>query len=42
MSEQASPALADAVVLDEQEQPHKVSELWSDKPAVILWVRHFG
>jgi hypothetical protein len=35
-------ALTDAQVLDEEGQPHPLGELWHNRPAVILFVRHFG
>jgi hypothetical protein len=40
--ETAPQALTDAQVLDEQSQPHSLGELWRTRPAVILFVRHFG
>jgi hypothetical protein len=42
MMDQAPKALAQAEVLDEGGQPHKVAELWRERPAVVHFVRHFG
>ena len=42
MSDKVPDALAAAEILDEEGKPHPVAELWSDQPAVIMWVRHFG
>jgi hypothetical protein len=30
------------VVFDEQNHPVELGSLWQDKPAVIVFVRHFG
>jgi hypothetical protein len=38
----AEPALANAEVVDTDEKPRPLSALWRDRPALILWVRHFG
>jgi hypothetical protein len=35
-------ALAAAEVKDVEGRPVRLGSLWSDKPAVIVWVRHFG
>jgi hypothetical protein len=35
-------ALAQAEVLDAHGQPHKMSELWKERTAVVHFVRHFG
>ncbi|HYV65981.1 MAG TPA: hypothetical protein VE964_07040 [Myxococcales bacterium] len=36
------PALADVEVKDVQGNPVRVGSLWADRPAVVIWVRHFG
>ena len=40
--EHVPEALSQAEVVDEQGQPHKMDELWRERPAVIHFVRHFG
>jgi hypothetical protein len=42
MMETVPEALANAEVLDEQGQPHKMSSLWAERTAVVHFVRHFG
>ena len=34
--------LATMTVLDEAGQPVALGSLWKDKPAVLVFVRHFG
>ena len=34
--------LATMTVLDAQQQPITLGTLWKDKPAVLVFVRHFG
>ena len=34
--------LAKLTVLDEQGNPVEVGTFWKDKPAVLVFVRHFG
>ncbi len=36
------PALADVNVTDTEGNPVRLGSLWSDRPAVVIWVRHFG
>ena len=38
----APKALADAAVLDRDGAPHRLREWWSDRPCVLLFLRHFG
>jgi hypothetical protein len=40
--EKIPEALAQAEVLDEHGAPHKMAELWAERPAVVHFVRHFG
>jgi hypothetical protein len=42
MSSRVSEALGAAVVRDTDGHARPLGELWSARPAVILWVRHFG
>ena len=35
-------ALADKVLLDAAENPHRLGDLWADRPEVVLFLRHFG
>lgn len=42
MSEPVPAALAQAEVLDAEGRPHQMAELWRERPAVVLFVRHFG
>ena len=34
--------LSDATVLDLEGRPFRLGTLWSDRPAVVAFVRHFG
>ena len=36
------PALADLNVTDTDGNPVRLVSLWADRPAVVIWVRHFG
>lgn len=36
------PALADATVLDASGAPRPLGALWSERPAVVVFLRHFG
>jgi hypothetical protein len=40
--EKVPEKLAQAEVLDDAGQPHRVADLWKERPAVIHFVRHFG
>ena len=35
-------ALADTVLIDPDENPVRLGDLWKDRPEVILFLRHFG
>lgn len=39
---QVSPEAAAATVFDLSGQPHALSELWSQRPAALVFLRHFG
>lgn len=34
--------LSDIPVLDPHGQSHRLGEVWSDHPVVLLFIRHFG
>jgi hypothetical protein len=38
----ASAALASLTLLDLDEQPVPLAELWADRPTVFAFLRHFG
>jgi hypothetical protein len=40
--ESATPELKNAFVVDTDGKTRTLGELWRDRPALILWVRHFG
>jgi hypothetical protein len=40
--ERVSDALGAIEVLDIEGKPHRMSDLWRDRPVLIMWVRHFG
>jgi hypothetical protein len=35
-------ALARLTVLDTDERPVALGDLWREEPAVVAWLRHFG
>ena len=35
-------ALSDVEVKDTDGNPVRLGSLWVDRPAVVIWVRHFG
>ena len=37
-----SPDLGDVVVLDVEGREQRLGELWRERPAVLVFVRHFG
>lgn len=37
-----SDELAAVELRDSDDRPRLVRELWRDRPALVLWVRHFG
>jgi hypothetical protein len=37
-----SEALGACTVQDESGQPHQLGEVWSKRPVVLAFVRHFG
>ena len=40
--DRVADALGNAEVIDIDGKPHRLGELWRERPAVLLWVRHFG
>ena len=38
----ASDELAAATVVDTDGNAHALGELWRARPALLMWVRHFG
>jgi len=38
----APPEVASAEILDLQGRPHALAELWAQRPAVLVFLRHFG
>jgi hypothetical protein len=36
------PALAAVELKDVENRPVRLGTLWVDRPAVLVWVRHFG
>ena len=37
-----SDELASVELRDTDDRPRPLGELWRDRPALVLWVRHFG
>lgn len=35
-------ALADVVLVDQHDEPHRLGDFWRERPAVALFLRHFG
>jgi hypothetical protein len=42
MRQRVSEALGAAVVHDTDGNARPLRELWAARPALVLWVRHFG
>jgi hypothetical protein len=40
--ERVSAELSAAEVKDFDGRPHRLDELWRERPALLLFVRHFG
>ena len=36
------PKLADVTLKDREERPVRLGSLWQDRPAALVFVRHFG
>jgi hypothetical protein len=34
--------LSELVLPDADGAPHRLGDLWKERPALLLWVRHFG
>lgn len=39
---QVTDELATTEVLDLEGQPHPLGELWRERPAVLIYLRHYG
>lgn len=37
-----SDELANAELRDTDDRPRAMRDLWRERPALVLWVRHFG
>jgi prostamide/prostaglandin F2alpha synthase len=35
-------ALADITLPDQDGNPVRLGDLWSERPAVLVWLRHYG
>ena len=35
-------ALANTSLVDEAGEPHRLGDLWRDRPIVLVFLRHFG
>jgi hypothetical protein len=35
-------ALADITLPDHDDEPVRLGDLWSDRPAALIWLRHYG
>jgi hypothetical protein len=35
-------ALADIELLDHDGNPVRLGDLWTDRPAALVWLRHYG
>jgi hypothetical protein len=40
--DRASKELTESIVKDLDGRPVRVGDLWKDRPAMLLFVRHFG
>lgn len=40
--ERVSFQLASATVLDPDGSPHRLEELWAERPVVLVFLRHYG
>jgi hypothetical protein len=40
--DRVSPELSNAAVLDADGHEQRLGDQWKDRPALIMWVRHFG
>lgn len=40
--DQVPPQLADVEVHDRNGDPCRLGDLWSERPAVLVFLRHFG
>jgi hypothetical protein len=38
----AAQELADMILVDPDRLPHRLGDFWKSKPAVLVFVRHYG
>jgi hypothetical protein len=38
----AAADLADITLPDQDDRPVRLSDLWADGPAALVWLRHYG
>jgi hypothetical protein len=38
----AMDALADITLPNHDDEPVRLGDLWSDRPAALIWLRHYG
>ncbi len=38
----AVTVLAEIVLRDHEDRPVRLGDLWSDRTAVLVWLRHYG
>jgi hypothetical protein len=39
---QRADALADLTLPDHEDDPVRLGDLWRDRPAALVWLRHYG
>jgi hypothetical protein len=39
---ESADALADVVLPDHDGQPVRLGDLWAERPAALVWLRHYG
>jgi len=39
---QRADGLADITLPDHEDRPVRLGDLWHDRPAVLVWLRHYG
>lgn len=42
MRDRIPSGLADIEVVDIEGRTHRLGEAWAARPAILVWVRHFG
>jgi hypothetical protein len=36
------PPLAEIVLPDHEGTPHRLGDLWRERPVALVWLRHYG